>query len=365
MVVVVHVGELARNNNRRIMIYHIIIDRFAVNDNNVEEICFKGGNLKGILSALDYMQGLGADGIMLTPFYKTDAYHGYHITDYKQVDPHFGTWDDVRLLVDEVHRRGMTIVADFVANHCHEKNLLYADGRHRSWFRYNKDGSVKGFAGFGFLPMFDTDNPEVRDYLTERGLELCRLGFDAIRLDHATGPSYAFWQHFSNQIKKQFPNVQLIGEVWGKMDFKPRCLLRYWWHRLRYSAQEARQLEYIKVFDGVLDFSYQHLLCEGAHNDASIANNHRLYKKVESHFKRYPKDFKLWLFLDNHDLNRFLFECGQNKDLLREGIEFSKQFNRTYIMYYGTEREFTNDKDIFDGTPYADERVRPCLSIDS
>jgi len=345
------------------MLYHIIIDRFAVNDNNVGEVCFKGGNLKGILSALDYIQDLGADGIMLTPFYKTDAYHGYHITDYEQVDPHFGTWDDVRQLVDDVHRRGMTIVADFVANHCHEKNRLYADGKHRDWFKYNKDGSVKGFAGLGFLPMFDTGNPEVRDYLTERGLELCRLGFDAIRLDHATGPSYTFWNYFRARIKERFPEVLLIGEVWGNMDFKPHRRLRYWLNHLRYSAQEARQMEYAKVFDGVLDFSYQHLLCEAAHNDTSIVNNRRLYKKVKSHFNRYPRDFKLWLFLDNHDLNRFLFECGQNKDLFREGIEFSKQCNMPYIMFYGTERGFTNDKDIFDGTPYADERVRQCLPL--
>lgn len=122
-------------------------------------------------------------------------------------------------------------------------------------------------------------------------------------------------------------------------------------------------MEYIGIFDGVLDFCYQHLLCEAAHSDASIINNRILYKKVKSHFNRYPSNFNLWLFLDNHDLNRFLFECGQNRILLHEGIEFSKRFNMPYILFYGTEKEITNDKDIFDGTPYSDERVRPCLSI--
>lgn len=343
------------------VLYHIVIDRFAVDDNSVGEVCFKGGNLKGILSAIDYIQSLGAEGIMLTPFYKTDAYHGYHITDYEQVDPHFGSWYDVRQLVDEMHLRGMKIVADFVANHCHEKNHLYTDGKHRDWFRYNKDGNVKGFAGFRFLPMLDTDNPAVREYLTERALELCRLGFDAIRLDHATGPSYGFWRYFRNRIKQQFPKVQLIGEVWGEMDFKPSCRLRYLFNILRYSTQEARQMEYIGILDGILDFSYQQMLCDAAHNAASIINNRKLSKKVKSHFKRYPKNYELWLFLDNHDLNRFLFECGQNKELLHEGIEFSKKCKKPLLMYYGTELEFTNDKDIFDGTPYADERVRPCF----
>lgn len=90
-------------------------------------------------------------------------------------------------------------------------------------------------------------------------------------------------------------------------------------------------------------------------------NNPKLKEKVKSHFARYPTDFQLWLFLDNHDLNRFLYECGGNTALLQEGIEFSKQWNMPWLMFYGTEREFMNKKSIFDGTPYADERVRMCL----
>lgn len=345
------------------MLYHILIDRFGISDHSVGKICFKGGNLRGILSKLDYIQELGADGIMLTPFYKTDAYHGYHITDYEQIDPHFGTWDDVRQFVDGVHRRGMIIVADFVANHCHEKNSLFADGKHHDWFLWNKDGSVKGFVGLGFLPMFNTDNPEVRDYLTNKGLELCRMGFDTMRLDYATGPSYRFWKYFHKKLHAERPEIQLIGEVWGNMDFKPRCYIRYRLNCLRYSLQEARQLEYVGILDGVFDFSYQYMLCDAVHKNLPIIDNHRLYKRVKSHFKRYPVSFQLWLFLDNYDLNRFLFECKGNKSALKDVVEFTKQWNHPWLMYYGTEYGFTNEKDIFDGTPYADERVRQCLSL--
>lgn len=345
------------------MLYHILIDRFGISDHSVGKICFKGGNLRGILSKLDYIQELGADGIMLTPFYKTDAYHGYHITDYEQIDPHFGTWDDVRQFIDGVHRRGMIIVADFVANHCHEKNSLFADGKHHDWFLWNKDGSVKGFAGLGFLPMFNTDNPEVRDYLTNKGLELCRMGFDAMRLDYATGPSYRFWKYFHKKLHAERPEIQLIGEVWGNMDFKPRCYIRYRLNCLRYSLQEARQLEYVGILDGVFNFSYQYMLCDAVHKNLPKIDNQRLCKQVKSHFKRYPVSFHLWLFLDNHDLNRFLFECKGNKSALKYAVEFTKQWNHPWLMYYGTESGFTNEKDIFDGTSYADERVRQCLSL--
>lgn len=329
---------------------------------------FKGGSIRSIIAHLDYIQSLGMTGIMLTPFYKTAAYHGYHIIDYDSVDPHFGTKEDLEELIAKVHQRGMTIVADFVANHCHKDCQLYANGKHKDWFQYHKDGTVKGFGNIPYLPVFNTDNEEVRRYLTDKGLRLCEYGFDAIRLDHAIGPSYDFWLYFRNTIKKRFPKNRLIGEVWGGKGFKPRDSLRFFFDRLRYGAQEAEQLEYVGILDGVLDFRYQELLCDTVRKGVHILNNKRLTKRVERHFCRYPPEFQLWLFLDNHDLNRFLFECHgephKKNELLKEGIEFSEQWTSPYLMFYGTEQNFANRKSIFDGTPYADERVRMCLTTE-
>lgn len=342
-------------------IYHILIDRFFPSKKEDADGNFKGGCLRSVIDHLDYIRKLGMTGIMLTPFYRTAAYHGYHIVDFEQVDPHFGTKEEVRELVDEAHRRGMTVVADFVANHCHKKCRLFADGRHKNWFQFRHDGSYRCFAGIADLPMFDTTNKEVRAYLTQRALELCDMGFDVLRLDHATGPDYGFWKHFRKAIKKKYPHVRLIGEVWGELDFRPHNRLRYFLNRLRYDAQEARQLEYVGILDGVLDFRYQQRLCAAARKGKSITGSHSLCKEIETHFARYPTAFQLWLFLDNHDLNRFLFECDGDKALLREGIGFTAQWNRSWLMFYGTERAFTNHHSIFDGTPYADERVRMTL----
>lgn len=342
-------------------IYHIMIDRFFPSRVEDSKGNFKGGCLRSIINYLDYVKGLGMTGIMLTPFYKTAAYHGYHIVDFEQIDPHFGTKEDLTELVSEVHQRGMTIVADFVANHCHRKCTLFADGKHKDWFRFKCTGEYRCFAGITELPMFNTKNKEVQEYLSQRALDLCRMGFDAIRLDHATGPCYTFWKFFKNRIKEEYPKVRLIGEVWGKRDFKARNHLRYQFNKLRYNVQEARQLEYADIFDGILDFAYQQILCNAVHEKQPIANNRQLRDKIAKHFARYPPGFQLWLFLDNHDLNRFLFECGGNQSLLNESIELSKKWDMPWLMFYGTEKEFTNKKTIFDGTPYADERVRMCL----
>ena len=338
-------------------IYHIMIDRFYPTNAEFKERKFNGGNIKGIIEKLDYIQGLGMNGIMLTPFYQTNEYHGYHITDYDKVDPHFGTWDDVKRLVQEVHKRNMMIVADFVPNHCHITNPLFADGKHKDWFLFDRKGNVKGFANLDFLPMFNTDNADVQQYFIERGLKLCKIGFDAIRLDHATGPTYNFWKIFNKTLKQQYPNVQIVGEVWGKLDFKPRNPFRYFWNKLRYSAQEARQMEYIGILDGVFDFRYQELICNAVKTNGSIEDNTKLQHSITKHFANYPSDFQLWLFLDNHDMNRFLFECNGDKKLLQEAINYTKRWHKPFLTYYGTEKDMSNETDIHQMS-YGDEQVR-------
>lgn len=101
-------------------IYHILIDRFFPSKDEDINGNFKGGCVRDIINHLDYIQGLGMTGIMLAPFYRTHTYHGYHIVDFEQIDPHFGTKEDVKELISKVHDRNMIIVVDFVANHCHK-----------------------------------------------------------------------------------------------------------------------------------------------------------------------------------------------------------------------------------------------------
>src|SRR5215218_10618006 len=87
---------------------------------------YHGGDLKGLLKRIDYIRGLGTDSIWLTPSFKNKAvqpedrsagYHGYWITDFTQIDPHLGTNDDLRALIDAAHRRGMKVYFDIITNH--------------------------------------------------------------------------------------------------------------------------------------------------------------------------------------------------------------------------------------------------------
>ena len=85
------------------------------------------GDLPGIISRLDYLKELGVDIIWLSPIYVSPlADQGYDIADYRQIDPRFGTMEDMDRLLDEAHKRGLYILMDLVVNHCSDEH---------EWFR--------------------------------------------------------------------------------------------------------------------------------------------------------------------------------------------------------------------------------------
>jgi glycosidase len=92
---------------------------------------FQGGTIKGIRSKLDYVRGLGATALWIGPVWKQrpdlQTYHGYGIQDFLEVDPRFGTRQDLRDLVDAAHDKGMYVVLDIIYNHT-GNNWFYRDG---------------------------------------------------------------------------------------------------------------------------------------------------------------------------------------------------------------------------------------------
>lgn len=130
---------------------------------------YHGGDIAGLLRKLDYIQTLGATAIWLGPIYRnkpvqgrpgheSSGYHGYWITDFTDVDPHFGTRAEFKALVDALHARGMKIYLDIITNHtadvikyhdCHEDPCPY---RSQADYPYTRRGGVAGAAvndGFG------------------------------------------------------------------------------------------------------------------------------------------------------------------------------------------------------------------------
>ena len=338
-----------------IRIYHLLIDRFngGWQVPPKSENVFCGGNLQGVIEKLDYIRELGFTAIMLSPIFKSANYHGYHTLNFEDVDPHFGTWDDYRQLLDQAHEKGLKIICDFVPNHCWYEAPIFAEsllkngGKHRDWFFYpegDDSDAFVSFLGFGDLPKFNLTNPEVASFMIDKAERLARMGVDAFRIDHALGQPHQFLQQFRDAMQAVDSDIVVFGEVWafgigpqlaGQLYFKTDTRLQEFLAQgttptsspsadsAQPFSQDNLQADYVGTLDGVLDFAYRDILLEEIHAGRGIKGNDTLRSKIADHFAKYPDDFKLVLFLDNHDTDRFLFDCHDDVNLLHEAIDLT------------------------------------------
>ncbi|MEY2513078.1 MAG: hypothetical protein QOJ89_436 [bacterium] len=136
---------------------------------------YHGGDLKGLTSRIDYIHDLGTTAIWLTPSFKNKAvqdnagfpsagYHGYWITDFTQIDPHLGTNDDLRVLIDAAHTRGMKVYFDIITNHT--ADVIYAEGAAPAYVSKDEEPyrtasgtpfDDRGYAGTTSFPPLDAD----------------------------------------------------------------------------------------------------------------------------------------------------------------------------------------------------------------
>ena len=109
---------------RKAVVYQIYPRSFA--DSNGDGI----GDLPGIISKLDYLQKLGVDVVWLSPIYTSPQDdNGYDISNYRDVDPLFGTLADLKKLTDGLHSRGMKLVMDLVVNHTSDEHPWFVESR--------------------------------------------------------------------------------------------------------------------------------------------------------------------------------------------------------------------------------------------
>ena len=176
------------------------------------------GDLAGIASRLDYLFGLGVDALWISPFFKSPMKDfGYDVSDYRDVDPMFGTLDDLRALIAGAKAKGIRIVLDLVANHSSEEHPWFVEARSsksnpkHGWYLWVPDGprppnNWKAIFELGTAwhrnpatderylgtfsrhqPEFDWRNPEVRVAFYDVMRYWFDIGVDGFRLDVATG----------------------------------------------------------------------------------------------------------------------------------------------------------------------------------
>ncbi len=351
------------------VIYHIFIDRFAgfESSENWDQPIFLGGTIRGIINKLPYLMDLGITTLWISPFYKTSAYHGYHITDFYQVDSHFGSVDDIKDLIQTSHDQNLHIIADFVPNHCSKEHPFFKEAqsdknsRYKDWF-YFTDWPEKYlcFLNVKEIPKLNLNNLLTRDHIVNAAKYWLNMGFDGFRLDHVIGPSHTFWRYFKQEIKDHYPNAVLIGEAWmmgiKQKDLRTLQVRNKFFKWLSGAASDNLFKEYIEDFDGVLDFKVRELIKRYMTNPK--ISEKILEKQLQNHYIHFPENFFLPTFLDNHDMDRFFFECRNDKEKLKVAASIQFSIPQPAIIYYGTEIGMTQTKSMWTISSNGDLQAR-------
>jgi type I pullulanase len=344
------------------VIYQVFVDRFSNGDTSNDDPAtaglshdeqlktWMGGDLQGVLNKLDYIKGLGVNTIWISPVYKGPYFHGYHPAEEMQIDPHFGSEELMKQLVEEAHAKGMKVVYDFVANHTSNQNPFFQNAlkngpssQYYNWYTFTQwPSQYKTFAGVSELPQLNNDNPDVRDYMINQVVPfwLSNLKFDGFRLDYAMGPSYSYWVDFRHKVKEINPNAYIFGEVWDSRE---------------------KINSYAGMLDGALDFGVNDALVNTFAKDQSMVN---LSNTVKDNIATYPSQYIVSSFLDSHDKPRFIYQTGE--DVTKMELAVATQFTLPGppIIYYGDEVGLSMSKDPTSVTDWQDRYYREPMPWD-
>ncbi|MFD9123992.1 pullulanase-type alpha-1,6-glucosidase [Kitasatospora sp. NPDC059571] len=380
---------------------------------------YHGGDLQGLIDKLDYIQDLGTTAIWMAPIFKNkpvqgtgaDAsagYHGYWITDFTQVDPHFGTNAQLKELIRKAHAKGIKVFFDVITNHTADVidyaqqsydyrsegayPTLDADGRpvdetavadaRAAWPQITKDsfpyspvlrtpadanaktpswlndpslyhnrgnstfvGESATEGDFSGLDDLDTQNPKVVEGFKKVYEQWVReTGVDGFRIDTVKHVNMAFWQQWAPALK------QYAAQQGNKNFFMFGEV---------YSADTAVTSPYVTKgkLQATLDFAFQDAARRFVSQGGSAKSLSDVYGQDYRYTSADTDAYELPTFLGNHDMGRFGSflqsdnpGAGQDVLLAKDRLANELQFltRGQPVVYYGDEQGFTGaggDKD--------------------
>lgn len=344
------------------VVYQIFPSRYAASQPVDKELWYKApitftdnlhGDIRGIIDHLDYIRDLGIDVIYMTPIFKSNSSHKYDTIDYYQIDPSFGTAEDLRELVQKAHQHGMKVVLDAVFNHTGRDFFAFKDilenkekSKYLDWYFIDKfpldtePGQAPNFKCFGYyggMPKLNLKNPEVEKYVTDVAcywLKECDI--DGWRMDVGDEISHYFWKHFRRAVKAVKKDALIIGEIW------------------HYAGDFLEGDEWDTVMNYPFYLNLIDLLADEKIGVSRFIQNLG-YMKGRLNKKCYPL---MWNLIDSHDTARFLHLCN-NKQKQHLAAAFQLLMPGMPMIYYGDELAMpgANDPDCRRGM-YWDEEYR-------
>lgn len=250
---------------------------------------FYGGNLKGIISKIDYLGSMGFDLFYLSPISYTQTSHHYDVGDQRIIDPWMGTWEDFEELCNVAHSKGKLICVDLVFNHMGINSEFFQDAfnnpnsKYRQWFEWDDEGKPICWYVFKDLPQCNKMNEEYQEY----ALDVCecyvKRGADGIRLDLGENLPLEFVSRLRKKVKDINPEVLIVSEMWELATHK-----------------ENPQI-YGDQVDSLMNYPFSDAICRWQRY-GNAAHLEYTWQELD----KYPKAVRsvLWNFIDTHDTPR-------------------------------------------------------------
>jgi neopullulanase len=350
---------------------------------------YHGGDLKGLIKRLDYIQGLGATAIWVAPIFKNQAvrgapgdesagYHGYWVTDFTTVDPHFGTEADFKALVTAAHGRGMKVYMDIITNHtadiikyrecticAYRSRADYPDHAYTpyipkglehakvpDWLNdislyHNRgnstfEGESSTMGDFVELDDVKTEDPRaVAGFIQIYGAWIDKYGVDGFRVDTAKHVNPEFWARFVPAMRarakaKGIPNFHIFGEI-GGIGLEPGKLAVHTW---------------IAGFPSVLDFAFHQAVVDTVAGPSGTDHLNDLFAGDPLYKGGAAAAMQLPTWVSNHDNGRigwFVRKAFPNAsdDEVFKRVRLAHAMMLTLrgvpVLYSGDEQGFAGD----------------------
>ena len=334
------------------------------------------GDLPGIISRLDYLADLGVDALWLSPVCQSPQDdNGYDISDYQNIDPMFGTLDDMEQLIAEAKKRNIKIIMDLVLNHSSDEHRWFQEAKKSKDNPYHdyyvwRDGEEgvlpndmkASFGGSAWewvpelgqyyfhqfsvkQPDLNWENPKVRREIYDMILWWMDKGVGGFRLDvidqiakepdkkiTTNGPKL---HEFLRELSKEtFQKADLItvGETWGADPERAK----------RYSNPDGSEFSMV--------FQFEHVMLDQEEGKEKWDLSPLPFVELKKNFAKWQKELhgSGWnsLFWNNHDLPRIVSRWGNDKEYRVESAKMLATIlhgmQGTPYIYQGEELGMTN-----------------------
>ena len=358
------------------VIYLIMSDRFAngnPNNDSSAETTEKanrnlpggrhGGDIEGIINHLDYIKELGATAIWCTPLCEDNdesySYHGYGQSDVYKIDPRYGTNKDYLRLSEELHKKGMKNIMDYVTNHWGWQHWMYKDLPTKDWVHQfpeftqsnyrmtsqfdinaSKIDAKKCMDGWFVksMPDLNQSNPLVLNYLIQNAIWWIEYAdLDGFRVDTYSYNDKEGISKWTKAITDEYPHFNIVGEVW----MHNQAQMAYWQKDSKIGAIQS----FNSYLPSVMDFTLHDAFGTSFNEDQAAWDKGiiKVYENFTNDFL-YSNPNNILTFIENHDTNRFNEIYKNDFKKYQMAITLIATARGIPQLYYGSEIGMAGDK---------------------